>query len=436
MSNSRANKSRQNDIEKSYLPWLICLSAGLFFFYEFFQLNVFDVINQSLRSSFQIGPIQLSWMSSSFIWANVLFLLPAGVILDHLSARKVILAAMLVCVIGTLGFSLTNSFAAAAFFHSLTGIGNAFCFLSCVVLVTRWFPPRRQALVIGCIVTMAFLGGMAAHTPFAYLNNHFGWRKAVIADAALGMGILFWIYYFVQDKKIESSTPQKQQSWSSRCNLALRNKQTWLGGIYTACLNLPVMVLCALWGGSYLTEVHQLSTISASNIISLIFIGSILGCPFVGWLSDRLGKRKPLMLFGAIAFLLLTLPLISGTHLSQLSLSLLFLTLGFVTSTQIISYPLIAESNCVHSTGIATGIASVIIMSGGGIAQVLFGIIMQEKMGGATIHYPVINFQHAMLIFPVAAFISIIALMLMRETYCAPHKVNNKPLNNPVSDLN
>src|SRR5215213_2903303 len=92
-----------------FAAWMVCLSAGLFFFYEFFQLNIFDVINQALRDDFHIDATQLSWMSSAYLWADILFLLPAGIILDRFSTRTVILAAMLVCVIGTVGFSLTDS---------------------------------------------------------------------------------------------------------------------------------------------------------------------------------------------------------------------------------------------------------------------------------------------------------------------------------------
>ncbi|AHE68012.1 sugar phosphate permease [Legionella oakridgensis ATCC 33761 = DSM 21215] len=181
-----------------WMAWLVCLSAGLFFFYEFFQLNLFDVINAPLREEFQIDAAQLSWMSSTYLWADILFLLPAGIILDRFSTRQVILTAMFVCVIGTVGFALTNAFAVASFFHFLSGIGNAFCFLSCVVLVSRWFPPRRQALVIGCLVTMAFIGGMMAHTPLAYLNAHYGWRNALLLDGGVGVLLFIWIFWWLK----------------------------------------------------------------------------------------------------------------------------------------------------------------------------------------------------------------------------------------------
>lgn len=413
--------------QHAYMPWLVCLSAGLFFFYEFFQLNVFDVINPQLRHDFHMDATQLSWLSSTFIWANVLFLLPAGFILDRYPVRTVILTALFICLIGTFGFGIARSFTLAAFFHALTGIGNAFGLLSCVVLASRWFPPRRQALVIGCTVTMAFLGGMAAHTPFAYLNTHYGWRQAVCLDGVFGILIFVWIALFIRDKQPNIVKSSKTISWHLSLKQSLLNRQNWFAGIYAACLNLPIMVLCALWGGSYLHEVHGFDTISASNIISLIFVGSIVGCPLVGWLSDTQGKRKPVMILGAVTTLLTVIPLFVGITLSQTILSILFIALGLFTSTQVISYPLIAESNTLHNTGTATGIASVIVMGGAGFAQVLFGFLMQQRAGYAVVHYTVADFQHAMWMFPIATMIALLMTLLMKETHCMAYESTSMP---------
>lgn len=406
--------------QSQWLAWLVCLSAGLFFFYEFFQLNLFDVINQPLRDEFQIDATQLSWMSSAYLWADILFLLPAGIILDRYSTRLVILTAMTICVLGTIGFALTHSFMWASFFHFLSGIGNAFCFLSCVVLVTHWFQPRRQALVIGCLVTMAFIGGMMAHTPLAFLNERFGWRYSLLLDGGAGALILIWIYLFVRDDPNDTVKHgvQNQAPWSSAFLQALANPQNWLSGVYTSCLNLPIMVICALWGASYLQVVHQLPQMVASNIVSLIFMGSIIGCPVVGWMSDTMGHRKPLMVFGAVTTLITVIPLFLGIELSQSALSVLFFLLGFFTSTQVITYPLIAESNPTSSTGAATGIASVIIMGGGGVGQVLFGWLIQNHAGAHALQYTVADFQFAMWMFPIAVVVALFAILLTRETHC------------------
>lgn len=419
MSHSVAVDSRAFVPRGDLMAWVVCLSAGLFFLYEFFQLNIFDVINQPLRDEFHIDAAQLSWMSSAYLWADILFLLPAGIILDRFSTRTVILSAMFVCVLGTVGFALTDSFLLASFCHFLSGIGNAFCFLSCVVLVSHWFPPRRQALVIGSLVTMAFVGGMMAHTPFAYLYELFGWRRALLIDGAVGAVLLLWISWIVRDRP-EDSPAKKQNSQGEIISgfvNALSNRQNWLAGFYTSFLNLPIMVLCALWGASYLQVVHHLSEMAASNVVSLIFMGSVIGCPLAGWLSDSQGRRKPLMIVGAIATLITVLPLFLHNSLSQLTLSILFFALGFFTSTQVISYPLIAESNPAENTGASTGIASVIIMGGGGVGQVLFGWLMAHHAKISITTYNVADFQFAMWMFPITAVVALIAALMTRETY-------------------
>lgn len=396
--------------------WLICLTAGLFFFYEFFQLNIFDVINPRLQTDFHLEAAQLGWMSSSFVWANVLFLLPAGFVLDHFPLRSVILYAMGLCVFGTLGFALSHSFFSAAFFHALTGIGNAFCFLACVVLVSRWFIPAQQALVIGCIVTMAFLGGMMAHTPFAYLAIHWGWRAAMGWDVVIGLLFLILIALVVRNPPHMAAAPIRTQSWFKDITFAASNLQNYLAGLYTACLNLPIMVLCALWGNTYLHTVHGLSPLVAANIISLIFIGSIIGCPLMGWLSDQQGLRKPIMIGGALCTGLTLLPLCIDVPLSVFELAVIFFALGFFTSTQVISYPLIAESNPPRYTGSATGLASVIIMGSAGLAQVLFGWLMMHHSHQHAIQTNDLRF--AFWIFPIATGVALVTGLALRETQC------------------
>ena len=405
--------------------WFVCLTAGLFFFYEFFQLNVFDVINPDLSIDFHLLPSELSWMSSMFVWANVLFLLPAGFILDRFSLRSVILSAMLCCVLGTFGFAMTHQFNLALAFHAMTGIGNAFCFLSCVILVSRWFPPKHQALVLGCIVTMAFLGGMMAHAPFAYVSKIWGWRQTILLDAGIGLLIWLALALIVRNPPKYQQPSSQSKTWLRDLKSATLNPQNILAGIYTACLNLPIMVLCALWGGSYLSTVHHLPPMIAANIVSLIFTGSIIGCPLMGYLSDKQGLRKPIMIAGSILTGLSLLPLCLQLPLSLVELSLIFFALGLFSATQVISYPLIAESNPPNLTGSATSCASVIIMGLAGLTQVLFGGLLVLH-GAKPLQSSAADFQFAFWIFPLACLLALVACFGLKESHCKSSTIQPK----------
>src|SRR3990167_10342757 len=90
-------------------PWFVCLSAGLFFFYEFIQMSLFNYISSELMQDFHINATQLGNLSATYFYGDVIFLLPAGMILDRLRVKTVILISMFVCVVGTLLFALSNS---------------------------------------------------------------------------------------------------------------------------------------------------------------------------------------------------------------------------------------------------------------------------------------------------------------------------------------
>ena len=150
-------------------PWLVCLSAALFFFYEFIQMGMFNSISQELMHDFSINAGQLGLLSATYFYADVIFLLFAGILVDRISIRTIILSAMVMVVLSTITFACSQSFRLAAFSHFIAGIGNAFCFLSCIKLATRWFPSQRLALVMGVMITIAMAEGIVAQTPFDFL---------------------------------------------------------------------------------------------------------------------------------------------------------------------------------------------------------------------------------------------------------------------------
>ena len=200
------------------------------------------------------------------------------------------------------------------------------------------------------------------------------------------------------------------------------NKQNWLFGIYTCMLNLPIFLLAQTWGSLYLSQVHHLSMTKATLVTSMIFIGTILGSPTLGWLSDTISRRKLPMLLGAIASLGIILLIMYLPSLSFTGLLLLFLILGYTTSTQIITYPAISESNSLVTNSGALGLASILIMSGGAIFEPMFGWLMQRNLSHEVIdgipNYSNADYHHAFMILPVAFIVGIIAMFFAKETSC------------------
>lgn len=416
-------------------PWLVCFSAALFFFFEYLQLNMFNALDPELMKAFRIGAVQLGNLSAHYFYANVLFMFPAGMILDRVSTRRAILSAMGASVLGVFGFSAAHALWQAEVCRFVTGISGAFCFLSCVRLASRWFPAKRLALVVGLIVTFAMTGGMVAQTPVTLMVDHFGWRATLLIDGGFGFVLLVIMVVFIQDYprglgeafQAQHSELKEMGFWRAMWR-TLGNTQNWLAGCYTGFLNLPVFLLGALWGSLYLVQVHGLTRAQSSAVVSMLFVGVILGSPLVGWLSDRLRQRRRPMIVGAFLSLVIMLFLIYAPHLSLFALLMIFLMLGLAISAQIISYPLIAESNSLSLTGTAEGWASVLIMSGG-FMQPLFAALMNWNWDHRSVHnmpiYALHDYRLALAVMPIAMGVALIMAFFVRETHCVPCKVNN-----------
>jgi len=412
------------------LAWVVNITAALFFFYEFIQLNLFNPISQQLMEAFHLDAVQLGQLASMYFYANAICLFPAGNLLDRFSTKKLLLGAVIVCTLGTFLFAIAEQYWLAAVGRLMVGAGASFCFLSCIRLASRWFSPHRMAFVTGVVVVMAMLGGLVAQTPMTLLVQYVGsWRTAVLLDAALGVVITIAIALFVQDRPPDGHEQAKEDRqhlqslglW--KCiRLAALNPQNWFGGLYTSLMNLPVFLLGALWGIQYLVEVHHVSAVQASYATAMFFIGVIFGSPIFGWFSDHIGRRVLPMVVGAIASLAVMFALMYIPDLSLTSLIILFFLIGLVTSSQVLTYPTIAELNPIYLTSTSVSIDSITIMSSGFIFQPFFGWMMERSgahniVNGVPV-YTAQDFYHAMWIMPIGFVIALVITGFIRETYC------------------
>jgi MFS family permease len=334
----------------------------------------------------------------------------------------VILIALALCIFGTVGFAVATTYPFACICHFFSGIGNAFCFLSCMMLISRWFPIQKQAFIIGLVVTVGMLGGVIAQSPFSYLAELLTWRRALLVDAAFGMLIYGLIYLFVFDSANEmnrqKTAPVKLLFWEG-LKRSVFNLQNVSCGFYTCLMNFPLMVIGAVWGSLYLTQIHGVPLTRASLIVSMICMGTIVGSPIFGYFSDLTRLRRPWMAIGGVLSFVIMCLILGLPHLNEGMLTLLFFALGLFSSSQILGYPTITESNPKELTGTSMGIAAVIIMGLPMIAQPLSGYLLDLGwdgfMSNGTPIYSRANYMTAFSMFPVGFLIALISSYIIKE---------------------
>ncbi|HVT61942.1 MAG TPA: MFS transporter [Legionellaceae bacterium] len=409
-------------LKTSLQPYLVVFSAALFFFFEFMQVNSFNALNPGLIHTFHISGAALGELSAVYFYASIIFLFPSGGLIDKYSVRKIIIIGMTTLVACTFCFGMATSVRQIQYIRFIMGISGCLTLTCAVKLAAQWFSSNQLASIVGLIIALAMCGGVLSQAPITLLVDRFGWRNALFLDSLLGMFLLLIILYFVKEKtdfvQKKTENNKSNQSFLQLLIESSKNAQNWLGGIYSLFMNTPILLLGAMWGNLYLTHTQHLNRANAAYVLSMIFIGTFVGAPIIGKISDRLNHRRYPMMFAALLALFTILFIMYGGKFSFMGNIALFFCLGFFTSAQILSYPLIAENNPPFLIASAEGLAQTLVMCGG-LMQPLFGYFLEKHWDHLQInHMPIYSasdYQHAIMILPIGFLIAFCAAYCLRQ---------------------
>lgn len=229
---------------------------------------------------------------------------PAGVLLDKLGSKALIVAGGVLMAAGQLVLALTTSLAAAIGARAVLGLGDALTFISVLRLVPHWFSPRRVPLVTQLTGICGQLGQVLSAVPFLAVLTGGGWKVAYTSVAALGLLSLALTLSLVHD------TPQgaiaRDQPTNLRATLA-NVKMVWLRpgtrlGFFTHMgTQFSVTVFALMWGVPYLTAAQGVSTGAAGALLSVSVATAIAAGIVLGVLTSRYPLRRSWMVLAIIA---------------------------------------------------------------------------------------------------------------------------------------
>src|SRR3989442_8841571 len=168
---------------------------------------------------------------------------------------------------------------------------------------------------------------------------------------------------------------------------SMRNPRTWPPILATCGIYTTFITFLGLWGVPYLTQVYGLTRVHAATVVSMLAVGTAIGSPVVGWLSDRwLGRRRlPMVAFAALyAVCLIGLVLPADARLPVSWLIPFFLVTGFAASGLVLVWSCVREVNDPARVGIAIGFCNVPIFLGVAVLQWLTGVILDARWAGLT----------------------------------------------------
>src|SRR5690606_5462546 len=134
-----------------------------------------------------------------------------------------------------------------------------------------------------------------------YYNGN--WRSLFQMIACLGLGLFFLIMFFFKKKTTHQESQlvmsQSKHFVSSTLKQLLQNKRAWIVAVYSASIYVPLSIMGAIWGASYL-QAHALSQVASAEIVSISWLGYALGCVALGLYSDKVRRRKSTMIFCSV----------------------------------------------------------------------------------------------------------------------------------------
>jgi len=415
------------------LAWFIWGLGALFYLAGFFQRVAPAVMTQELMHDFNISASGLGHLSGLYFYAYVAMQIPTGILADTLGPRKLLTAGCLVAGMGTLLFALSPGFFWAGFGRLLIGGSVAVAFVGLLKLSSSWFPKKIYAFVAGNALSIGLIGAVTAGPPLRFLMDTFHWRQVIGVTGVMTLVLGGLIWFVVRDWPQEKGYPGFTKRITKPASLSfriiqqglfnvLKYRNTWLLFVIPGGIVGCILTFSGLWGVPYLITHHQLSPGRAAALSSALLIGWAFGAPFFGWLSDRMGNRKPLYITGSMVVALGWSLILFRETLSFYQLVMVFSVTGFFSGCMILSFAFAMESVPLSLSGTVSGLINMGVMMGPMLLQPVVGRILDNNWtgqldNGARI-YSLDAYEVGFIPMMAWIILSVLLLFFTKETHC------------------
>jgi len=403
--------------------WLIWILAVLFTFYDFFVRVTPSVIVPELMETFKVDATRVGLISAFYLYAYAPLQIPVGILMDRFGARRLLTLASMIIGLGGIFFAMAHQISMAELGRFLMGMGSAFGFVGIVYVTTHFFHRKRWAVLIGAGNSLALLGGVFGEAPITFAVQEWGFRSVVFVLGIIGflLALLFFVLmkFVPAHLGMSESGPKKHTGFWESLYLVIKNAKSWLIALASLGYYAIVPVFGVLWGVPFLQKANGFTVSEASFATSMILIGLIAGGPSIGWISDKMGSRKSmLLLFNFLTFCSFV-PLIYIISLPTYLIFLLLFLTGFFIGGQLLTYPFAIESNPIKVKATAAAFINTIVFFGGSILQPLLGYLLDFHWSGEMVNgipeYSVENYQFSLTVFPILLVISFIIILFLKD---------------------
>ncbi len=372
--------------------WSVLVVPALLYFLSYFHRVAPVVVAGDLMAAFAVSAATLGALSAIYPYCFAAMGLPGGSLADFLGARRTLSLGGLSMSAGSVLFGLAPGFGVALAGRLLVGLGASVILIAGLRLASEWFATGEFGTVSGAAQSVGSIGALAGTTPLALLVEQIGWRHGFVTIGVATALLAVACFLTVRDRpeRPAGGRPRGPQPGLREIIAGipgvLVNPHSWTLGLVSAGIYGGFAAFVGLWGVPYLTQVYELPRVQAANLVGLAALGLLVGAPLIGWLSDRLKRRRlPLIMVSAVNVVTWLALVVPAAPTAPTFLPAACFLIGLGSSVVVLVFAAIREVNDPRYVGVALGFHNVPAFVAFGLTQWATGIVLDRHWDGALV---------------------------------------------------
>jgi MFS transporter, NNP family, nitrate/nitrite transporter len=285
------------------------VSALLYFDVSFMVWVILGPLAPFLRQQFGMSATEQGLLVAVPLLGGSLFRPVLGVLADRIGGRRAGLFGLALTVVAiVIGWTMASApwhLFVLGFFLGIAGAS----FAVALPLASRWYPAEYQGLAMG-IVGAGNSGSLMATLFAPRLAERLGWASTfgLALIPVTCVAVVFAL--FAKDSPSKATKP----GWKDYAEILREPDTLWFALLYS--LTFGGFVGFTSFLTTFFHEQYHVSRVAAGDFTTVVVVSGSVMRPLGGWLSDRIGGyRLLLLLLGAVAVSLgfvATLPPVAG----------------------------------------------------------------------------------------------------------------------------
>ena len=311
--------NRKSFVASGHLPTLF--SAFFYFDISFMVWVLFGPMTPFIAEQMHLSAAQKGLLTAVPLLGGSFFRPLLGLLADRIGGRRAGLSGLMLTLVPlVLAWRSAHELWQLYSIGFLLGIAGA-SFAVALPLAGRWYPAEHQGLAMG--IAGAGNSGTLVATLFGpRIAQHFGWHT-VFGLALLPVALVLLLFFLLAKDSPSKAAPKPWTKYGE----VLAQADTWrLCFLYS--LTFGGFVGLTSFLSVFFHDQYHLTKVQAGDITTLVVLSGSFLRPVGGWLSDKMGGfRLLLILLSGVALCLL---MVSRLPALMIVVPLLFLAMGML----------------------------------------------------------------------------------------------------------